>query len=130
MQGPGLVVQSWWPTLLLFLTESLLVLQTSANGAASWGGLFPGCGWLENVENQLSQFFFAIRNVLLLGAMSLARNDKFTLRRQPIGVAFDKSTFHCRWQAWRVGNVPAELRFGVHFVDVLPARSAAPGELE
>lgn len=130
MQSPGLIVQSRWPSLLLFLTEPLLVLQTSANGAASWGGLFAGGGGLENVENQLPQFFFAIRNVLLLRAMPLARNDKFTLGRKPIGVSLEKPTFYCGGEAGRVGNVPAQLRFGVQFVDVLPSRSATPGELE
>ena len=130
MHGPGLVIQPWWFSLLLFLAEPLLVLQTSANGAASRGGLLTWCGGLENVDDELSQFFFAIRNVLLLRAMSLARNDQFSLGRKAIGVSLEKSTFHCRGQAWGVRNVPTELRFGVHFVDVLPARSATPGELE
>lgn len=76
-----LVVKFWRASLSFFLAVVLLVLDSPPYRAPGGLCLFARCRWLKDVQNQLPQLFFAIRDVLLLGSMPLACDDKLTFRR-------------------------------------------------
>ena len=107
----------------------LLFLALATSNFATFGRL--GCttllGWLNNRLDEFAEPRQAIRDIAASITKPLAREQQITTVCHPAFVALEKTIAYSHGQR-RVGrDMPAERRFGIDLVDVLPARSLAPG---
>lgn len=115
---------------LFLLRMDSLSLDTAADRRLGRLCFFPSLRRQRDSREHFAQLVEAIALVLPLISKSLAAQDQLSVARQPAGVSLDKSMTHPVGDACCIAHRPAQHRFGVDLVHILPARAGAAHERE
>ncbi len=124
LQPVSIVQVRLFPQILLFST-ALFLVDTTLFGSAAGSSRDAPFARDSHVQQQLAEFFQAIRDVLGLIPIPLAMEHQVSLVIDPLRVPGHRSVAHIVWQTGRRSDRPVKGYFGIDLIDVLAARSTA-----
>ncbi len=100
-------------------------LQPAAFAAQRRLGGLAAFGRILDLTQHIDQFLAAVLDVADLVSMAIAADDEFALDVDAVSEPLQESLLPLAAQQRLIANLPAQGRFGIDFVDVLAAWTAA-----